>query len=316
MLRALVVSPGPSSAVSVAADHVAAVQVKRARGAPELMGHARVGLPDGAVTPSVTGRNIHDTSAVTRAVDEALGRLPRRPSRIALVMPDGAAKVSIVHFDEAPVRAADLDELIRWQVGSSAPFRLDEAQLAWTPGVESDDGGKSFVVIVARRDVVAEYEAASDAASARAGIVDIACNNLVNAALAHGAGDDGDDWMLVATVAGAGSVAIVRGDRLLFFRHLPADGGRIDDLVHQTAMYYEDRLGGRGLACALVEGDGRVEAVIADRLPDLPVGRLADRLAPLLVDPGAGSAARLEMLAAPIGMLLRDRRRSAEAPAA
>ena len=316
LLRSLVASPGPSSAVSIAVDHVAAVQLAGGGSAPELAGYARISLPEGVVTPSISGRNIQDAHAVTQAIDEALGQLPRRPSRVALVMPDGAAKVSIVHFEELPARAADLNELIRWQVRGSAPFRLDEAQLAWTPGVRGDAGGQSFVVVLARRDVVAEYEAVSDGAAARAGVVDLACVNLINAALAEGAGDDGGDWLLVETVAGAGSIAVVRGDRLLFFRHMPADAGHLEDLVHQTAMYYEDRLGGGGLSRALIAGDGEIEAVLAERLPDLPVERLADRLAPLLADRGAGGKARLDMLAAPIGILLRDRQISAEMPAA
>lgn len=316
MLRALAVSPGPTSAVSIAGDHVSAVQFARNGDPPQLAGHARVALPDGVVTPSITGPNIRDPETVAGAVDEALRQLPRRPSRVALVIPDGAAKVSLVHFDEPPVRSADLDELIRWQVGSSAPFRLDEAQLAWTPGVRSDEGRQSFVAVLARRDVVAEYEAVCDAAAARAGVVDLASINLINAALAYGAGDDGSDWLLVETVADAGSIAIVRSDRLLFFRHMPADGGRIEDLVHQTAMYYQDRLGGGGLARALIAGDGQLDAVIAERLPGLPVERLVERLAPVLVDRGAGGTAGLELLAAPIGVLLRERSRSAETSAA
>ena len=316
MLRALAVSPGPTSAVSIAGDHVSAVQLVRNGDPPQLAGHARVALPDGVVTPSITGPNIRDPETVAGAVDEALRKLPRRPSRVALVIPDGAAKVSLVHFDEPPVRSADLDELIRWQVGSSAPFRLDEAQLAWTPGVRSDEGRQSFVTVLARRDVVAEYEAVCDAAAARAGVVDLASINLINAALAYGAGDDGSDWLLVETVADAGSIAIVRSDRLLFFRHLPAEGGRIEDLVHQTAMYYQDRLGGGGLARALIAGDGQLDAVIAERLPGLPVERLVERLAPVLAGRGDGGTAGLELLAAPIGVLLRERSRSAETSAA
>ncbi len=315
-LGSLVASPGPSSAVSIAADHVAVVQLAGGGSAPELAGYARVGLPEGVVTPAINGQNIQDAYSVTQAVDEALGQLPRRPTRVALVIPDGAAKISIVHFDQLPARAADLDELIRWQVRSSAPFRLDEAQLAWTPGVRRDGGGQSFVVVLARRDVVAEYEAICDGATARAGVVDLACINLINAALAESADDDGGDWLLVETAADAGSIAVLRSDRLLFFRHMPADGGRLEDLVHQTAMYYEDRLGGGGLSRALIVGDGEIEAVLAERLPDLPVERLADRLAPLLADRGAGGKARLDMLAAPIGILLRDREVSAETTAA
>ena len=39
-----------------------------------------------------------------------------KPKRVALVIPDVAAKVSLVRFDQMPTRRDDLDQLIRWQV--------------------------------------------------------------------------------------------------------------------------------------------------------------------------------------------------------
>ena len=313
MLQTLLTTPAPSTAVAIAAGHVAVVQMAQGGGAPAIAGYARVALPEGSVTPSVTMPNIQDPAAVAQAVGEALEQLPRRPSRVALVVPDGAAKVSLVQFDEPPTRAADTDELIRWQVRKGAPFSLEEAQVAWMPGVRRADGGQAFAVVLARRAVVAEYEAACEAASAHAGVVDLAGFNLINAALAHGVGHEGGDWLLVHAAGGAGSIAIVRDGRLLFFRHMPADGGRLDDLVHQTAMYYQDRLEGGGILRAVVVGDDGAAREVVGRLAGVPVERLADRMVNLLADRGAGGTARLDMLAAPIGLLLRDRAAAARA---
>ena len=313
ILRALLATPAPSAAVAIAADHVSAVQVTGGGAKPALAGYARAALPEGSVTPSVTSQNIQDPAAVAQAVRETLGQLPRRPTRVALVVPDGAAKVSLVHFDAPPARAADIDELVRWQARKGVPFSLNEAQVAWMPGAQNTDGGRAFVVVLARRSVVTEYEAACEAASAHAGIVDLASFSLINAALAHGIGPVGGDWLLVHAAGRAGSIALVRDGRLCFFRHMTGDAGRLDDLVHQTAMYYQDHLEGNGIVRAAVVGDEGAEHPVAARLVDVPVERLTDRMIDLLADRGAGGLATLDMLAAPIGILLRDRTTAARA---
>ena len=61
------------------------------------------------------------------------GRDPR-PRRVALVLPDTVAKVSLMRFEKVPAKAQDLDQLIRWQVRKAAPFQIEDAQVAWVPG--------------------------------------------------------------------------------------------------------------------------------------------------------------------------------------
>ena len=103
-------------------------------------------LPEGGVTPAVQGANIADAPEVARALDGVLDQLPHRPRRIALLLPDGAAKVSMVRFASVPARATDLDPMIRWQVRKTVPFNVDEAQMDWTPGRSTAGGEQEFVV--------------------------------------------------------------------------------------------------------------------------------------------------------------------------
>ena len=52
-------------------------------------------------------------------------------------------------------------------------------------------------------------------------------------------------------------MAILRGDSLVFFRNRIADGeAGLADMVHQTAMYYEDRLSGSGFGRVVLAGGG------------------------------------------------------------
>ena len=114
-----------------------------------------------------------DAPEVARALDGVLDQLPRRPRRIALLLPDGAAKVSMVRFASVPARATDLDPMIRWQVRKTVPFDVDEAQMDWTPGRSTAGGEQEFVVVLAHRAVVEEYEQVCTAAGVHAGLVDL-----------------------------------------------------------------------------------------------------------------------------------------------
>ena len=150
---------------------------------PVLAAHATEPLPPGAVSPGVASSNIIDRAVVTEAVRAVLGRLPRRTSRVGLVIPDGAAKVSLLPFETVPGRVADLDELIRWRMRKAVPFRVEDAQLAHTPGTTLPGGGREFIVVMMRRDIVEEYEAVCVDAGVQPGLVDLTSFNLINATL-------------------------------------------------------------------------------------------------------------------------------------
>ena len=309
-MRSLFTTPGPAVAVSIAPARVTAVQIRTHRGKTMVCGHARAALPAGAVTPSVQGANLADPPAVTAAVDEVLGRLPRRPRRIALLLPDDAAKVSMARFARVPARAAELNEMIRWQVRKTVPFSVEDAQLDYGRGRLTADGEQEFVVVLAHRAVVEEYELACASARAHAGRVEPLSLSLLYTALAHGAGDGGADWLLVRTGSGSATLAVVRGRHPLLFRTVAADGETLGDLVHQTAMYYEDRLGGRGLSRVLVAGDTTdgvraVEGILSNRLR-ITVEPIAERVAPLVSEQAGIETDALDELAAPLGVLLPE----------
>lgn len=312
LLRSLFTTPGPGAAVSIAAGHVTAVQIEAGGKGILVRGHARKALPDGAVAPAVQGPNLANPTAVASALDSVLEGLARRPRRIALLLPDGAAKVSMLRFANVPTRVADLDGMIRWQVRKTVPFSVDEAQVDWSAGRLTANGEQEFLVVLAHRAVVEEYEQVCTAAGAHPGLVDLLSFSLIDVALAHGAGEGGADWLLVHIGSGSSTLAVMRGRDPLLFRTVAAEGESLGDLVHQTAMYYEDRLGGGGLSCALVAGGGAtrdgvegVRRVIEDRLA-IAVEPVAARLGPQAAEGAGLDAADLDGLVAPIGALLRD----------
>jgi type IV pilus assembly protein PilM len=311
-------SSPPTVGVEIGARRVTAVSLGEHGGKPMVTAHATETLPAGLVTPSLNHPNIADRAAVGAALGRVLSQIGGRGGRVALVVPDGAARVSLVKFDKVPPKAEDLGQLIRWQVKKSVPFPLEQSQVTWTRGATDAAGAVEFVVAIARRDIIQEYEAVCQAASAQAGLVDLATLNLINLALLADpslAGSVGD-WLLVHVAADSSTVAIVRGAHVLFFRNRPADAeGHLSDLVHQSAMYYEDRLGGPGFSRVFVASLDVPEEMAAevDELYRGLAERIGDRVEALDLRAAAGiahgispSPELLNALAAPVGVVLRE----------
>jgi len=244
---------GPSAAVEFAATRVSGATVEWRAGQPTIASHAVEPLSEGALVASLTSTNVVDRPSVGGALGRVLDRLGW-PRRVAVVVPDPVAKVSLVKFEQVPARAQDLDQLVRWQVRKSAPFALEAAQVSYVAGRRSADG-QEFLVSLARRDVIEEYEQLTAAHGAHAGIVDLATFNVVNAVLEGSTPPDSADWLLVNVAADYATIAILRGRHLIFFRNRTNEtDGTLTDLVHQTAMYYEDRLGGAGFSRVILAG--------------------------------------------------------------
>jgi hypothetical protein len=243
-----------------------------------------------------------------------LDKLDARSRRVALVLPDTVAKVSLVRFEKVPERASDLDQLIRWQVRKAAPFKIEEAQVSWAPGPEVSGGGTEFVVTMARRDIIEKYEAVCDGLGLEAGLVDLATFSLANAALAAGVASGPGDWLLVHVAGDYVALAVLRGEHLVFYRSRSVSDGDLADLVHQTAMYHEDRLGGGGFARVVLAGAAVYGPAHAERARRSLEERLGVRIEPLdfrpvapLRDRISADPALLDALAPAAGVLLRER---------
>jgi type IV pilus assembly protein PilM len=311
LLTSWLASRAPDAAVEIAPSRVSAASLSTRGGAPAIQSFAVDVLPAQAVVASLTTHNILDRASVVASLRTVFDRLERRPVRVALIIPDVAAKVSVVRFDRVPARRDDLEQLMRWQVRKAAPFPIEEAAVSFTGGTPTADGGGEFVVVLARRDVIAEYEDVCAEAGAHAGLVDIATFSVINLALAAPPVRSGD-WLVVHMRPEYTSIGIVRAGALIFFRNRPeGDEESLTDVVHQTAMYYQDRLSGDGFGGVLLGGSGRAPGAVEGARRDLEerLGARVDAIqpAPAVTLPDmTGMALPLRDGLAPLaGMLLR-----------
>jgi type IV pilus assembly protein PilM len=316
ILASWLASPPLDAAIEIAPAAVS-IAVLSGRGTNAVVqGYAVEPLPPGAVVPSLTATNIADRAAVVRALAAACQSVGVKPSRIALVIPDLAAKVSLVRFEQTPARRDDLEQLIRWQMKKSMPFPVEEACLTYSPGARGA-GGTEFVVVLARRDIIREYESVCEETGIEAGLVDTSTFGVINLFLSAGLGTSGD-WLVVHMRPEYTSIAILRRDDMIFFRNrAEGDPEALEDVVHQTAMYYQDRLEGRGFSRILLGGIGRIPGAV-----DLARRNLEERMGTVVepIDPTRGAALTDRIHATPelmatlsplVGMLLRTRREAA-----
>jgi Tfp pilus assembly PilM family ATPase len=303
-------TPPPDVAVEIDQTHVSAARVAWRGAQAVITAHASEPLPAGAVQPGLAALNMPDVPAVAQVVSRVLEQVGK-PSRIALIVPDTVAKVSLVKLEKVPAKAADLHEIVKWQVRKTAPFPIEQAVLGLSPGPRSPDGSE-FVVSFARGDVVHQYEQACVMAGAHAGLVDLSTFSVINSILA-GASAPSGDWLLVHVTHSYFSLAVLRDGALLFFRNRSEEGeGTLADLMHQTAMYYEDRLKGGGFARVLIAGGSRlpggtepVRRAVEARI-GITVEPVDPRGAAALQDRIGASPELLDTLAPLTGVLLRE----------
>lgn len=303
-------APAPDVAVEIGGARVAAASIERRGSRPVIAAYTIEPLPASALVPSLTSANVVDRPAMVTALNRTLERVGR-PGRVALVIPDAVARVSLVRFETVPARASDLDQLIRWQVKKTAPFPIEEAQVSYVRGLRTDEG-QEFVVNIARRTVIEEYEGLCGEAGAHAGIVDLSTFGVINALLASGVAPAGD-WMLINVAPDSASIAIMRGSDLILLRSRSADaGGSAVDLMHQTAVYYEDRLKGTGFSRAFVVGIAYARGDVDQVRQSLEerIGTTIESVDPqqvaTLTDRISAPPALLDALTPLVGVLLRD----------
>lgn len=149
----------PRLACEITTSRVIAARADGKRAALETSTARR--LPEGVVSPSLTGPNVRDGAALRGAITAALGALSGGSRDVIAILPDAAIRVLLLDFESLPSKPRECEAIIRFRLKKSLPFDVEQAALSWD--VRSGNGhgaGVQMVAAVAPRDVVNEYEAA------------------------------------------------------------------------------------------------------------------------------------------------------------
>lgn len=286
----------PPVALELDRGELACVRLRRKGGKAALESHAVRTLRSHAVGSSIFRPNMGDPEELAAKIRELLEATGTKPGRVSLVLPDNLAKVSMVTLPERPASRKQLDEVLRFKLRRSVPFRLEDAVFSWQV---IPDAARETTVLVAvmLRNVVEQYEAVVESLGAKPGLVDLCTPSIFN--LCRGeifaASAEGQDVALFNGARTYFSLLIVRQGRPIFFRCktlLAGDDDAPAGFSHSalsrelvtSLSYYQEKLGGQGIGTTFVRTVSEPLARLTEILERSGFGR------PVPVDPAAALA--------------------------
>ena len=138
---------------------------------------------------------------------------------IGLLIPDLAARVTLLQFEVLPNGRQELDSLVRWRMREFLPYPAEEARISYQ--VLANHSGAAEVLGIAVRDsVLAEYEAALEGIDVRHALALPASVVLLPLIAANPSGQ-----LLLHWCPGALTLVVLTQSRVLYWRTRPLEEG-------------------------------------------------------------------------------------------
>ena len=154
----------PTAVVEIQPDFVAGLRLagppRRGNGVNQRLRNIGVtGLHPGTVVPLPNASNIADSADLARALQAIAGTVANGTTRFGLLIPDGAARVSLLFFETLPEDRKQAHALMRWRMKETLPFALEEARISHQVVVRQAERIE-VLAVAAKASVLAEYERA------------------------------------------------------------------------------------------------------------------------------------------------------------
>jgi type IV pilus assembly protein PilM len=174
-----------------------------------------------------------------------------------VIVPDTAARVLLLDFDQLPSKAAEALPVVRFRLKKLLPFDADGAAVSYQV-MTSERGLVRVIAVAMPKDVLDEYEGVITAAGYLPGAV-------LPSTLAALAGLDSTDIpvLVVNAERGAVTTAIVKGGTLLLHRALDLSASLEDAVMVETVVMADMGMPNAGWAGPEPGGYDRFDAEAA-----------------------------------------------------
>jgi type IV pilus assembly protein PilM len=233
-LKSILQDPPPAMVFEISEAGIAAARVgSRA----ELEFQA---LKPGTLSVSPIRENVLDPDEFLLAVRSLSGtQAARKRKDVALILPDYAARISVLDFDQFPKEPKEQGSLIRFRLKRSVPFDVETAAMSYYMQPAAD-GKVDAVVVMAPLEIVSRYEAPFRSAGLNPGLV--TTSSLAVLDLAPEAG-----LSVLAKLTGRVLTVLVRDkSHLKLVRCVELPSTQLYDIeavLVPTFVYVEDNLG-------------------------------------------------------------------------
>jgi type IV pilus assembly protein PilM len=189
-------------------------------------------------------------SAIVRIAPNGASSKRRKPA--AVILPDYAARVSVLDFDSFPSSLEEQNSLVRFRVKKTIPFDIDSAAVSHHVQPHPSSKKVDVIAVTVAVEVIARYEALFRSSGFQPGVVTtsaLAALNLYR----------GEGVAVLAKLSGhALTVSVIANNIVKLFRCVAleeADAEEILGVLHPTFAYVEDELGSpvhRLIVCGIV----------------------------------------------------------------
>jgi len=272
--------PFPPAAVEIAPERVSGVRVVRERRGKRMVVKAAAwrDLPKGAVEATLVRPNVRDEAAVGAALDEVLKAVAPGEHRVSLLLPDAAARVSLLTFPALPGTRRELEELVRFRMTKALPFKADEAAMDLVPlgaavGSGAMPGSGAVMAVFLHRPILDQYEGLLTARGYWPGLVGLSTLELFNLYRSMlGSSLHEKDLMLLNLTHRDLSLLIASGGKVIFYRckNLPTGVDGLPDPqavrreIYTSLAFYQEKLLGRGLGRVWLRAAGMNPEPVAE----------------------------------------------------
>jgi len=215
----------------------------------------------GALVVSPVEDNVRRPDSIVSAIELAAppnGSKKRR--RAAVILPDYAARVTVLDFDSFPSTPEEQLSLVRFRVKKTVPFDIESASVSYHVQPAGHGGSDKKVEVIAvtmALEIIARYEALFRGAGFQPG--DVTTSGLAALNLCPDSPREG--VIVAAKLAGhVISVMVIAAGKLKLFRCVTLEQGSEDEILavlYPTFAYVEDELGStvqKMILCGFPEG--------------------------------------------------------------
>ena len=225
-------------------------------------------LEPGTVVVSPVEDNLLRADAVAAVITRMApaGGSARRRKPAAVILPDYAARVTVLDFDSFPSSLEEQNSLVRFRVKKTIPFDIDSAAVSHHVQPHPASKKVDVIAVTVALEVIARYEALFRSSGFQPGVV-------TTSALAALSLYRGEGVAVLAKVSGrALTVSVISSNIVKLFRCVALEEANEEEILgvlHPTFAYVEDELG------------SPVKRLITCGIPHEILGRLGCEVEPL-----------------------------------
>jgi hypothetical protein len=251
----------PATAIGLEKGVASVVQLERVKGSIcKLRRAATFNIDESLVRPSFDETNIENKAQVAAVLNDlaaSAGLL--RQKRWSLSLPEATARTLVLTMESQSASASELQDVLRWKIERGFSAQMEELSVSKERLQKDAQGRDRYLVIAVKKAILAEYEAALQSLSWRAGL--ILPRHLGESQWLTRNGAAGGDSLLVSGSRNGFTGVIFRDKHPLFVRTVECAEDEFEDEFYRLLLFYRDRSApevgdGQGLSRLMVIGEG------------------------------------------------------------